>query len=271
MRGAVDARTLTGRRESTRWTGAAPPVPLLVVLALAAAVVLLYLTLLLGDAAATWLIREDHPIELGGALCLLAASAACLVLWHRVRGDARWPRVRRLSLLLLAVLFFFGFGEEISWGERIFGFSAPDSVSDVNKQGETNVHNLEIFGGSLDADNLFQVFWLTMGVIIPLLALWPPARSRIQRLLPILPAVLAPLFVLNQLLIRGFDRLFSSNPDLYQSSVFEFDFSIFEVKETAACLLLAAGFWLLVRGWRAEPIPGRDDARLSREPARHRA
>jgi protein-S-isoprenylcysteine O-methyltransferase Ste14 len=233
--------------------------PVGVVAGLAGVVLLLYGTLFLDDATATWLIREDHAIELAGALSLLAASVACLVIWRQVRGDVRWPRLRRASLLVLAALFFFGFGEEISWGERILGFAPPDSVREANRQGETNVHNLNFFAGTVNPDRVFQLFWLAIGVVVPLLGLWQPARSRLQRFLPILPAALAPLFVLNQLLTWGFDRLFASEPDLYRSSIFPSEFAVFEVKETAACLLLAAGFWLLARAWRAGPagIPDR--------------
>jgi hypothetical protein len=226
---------------------------LLLVGALTVVVVLLYLALLLDDASITWLIREDHPIELLGALGLLAASVACVTLWRRVKGDVRWPRLRRLSLVVLAAMFFFGFGEEMSWGERILGFAPPESVGGANRQGEFNVHNLQLFAGGLNPDGLFQLFWLVVGVIIPIVALSERARRLLQRAVPILPLALAPLFVLNQLLTFAFNDLFTRKPSLYHSSVFlDPDHPIFEVKETVASLLLAAGFWMLVRGWRRE-------------------
>jgi len=211
------------------------------------------LALLLGDASTTWLIREEHPIEALGAVSLLAAGIACLVLWRSVAGNARWPLLRRLSLLALAALFIFGFGEEISWGQRIFGIAPPESLETANRQEELNLHNLEVFSGSLNPDGLFQLFWLVVGIIVPLAALVPRARRLLQRLVPILPIALAPLFVLNQLFTRGFDELFTRQPDLYKSSVFPAEFAIFEVKETVASLLLAAAFWVLVRRWRREP------------------
>lgn len=242
--GAVDGSRLSRARDRITPAG--------VFAALAAATALLYLALLLGDTSITWLIREEHPIELAGAFSLLAACVACLVLWRRVADDQRWPRLRRLSLLALAALFFFGFGEEISWGQRIFGIAPPESVEAANSQGELNVHNLDFFG-SFNSDSLFQVFWLVLGVVVPLTALWLPARRVLQRFVPILPLALAPLFVVNQLLTRGFDELFAQEPGLWNSSVYTPEFAIFEVKETVACLLLAAAFWLLVFGWRREP------------------
>jgi hypothetical protein len=228
--------------------------PIALLVALLAIVVSLYLALLLDDSAATWLIREEHPVELLGALSLLASSIACLVLWGRTRGDVRWPKLRRLSLLALGALFFFGFGEELSWGERILGFAPPESLSEANRQDEATVHNLDLFSGSLDPDRLFQLFWLVMGVLVPIASLWRAARRLLQRLVPVLALGLVPLFVLNQLLTRGFDELFAREPERYKSSVFAPGHAIFETKETVACILLAAGFWLLVRQWQTEPL-----------------
>jgi hypothetical protein len=229
-------------------------------LVLLAFIPLLYFTLLLDDATFTWLIREEHPIEGLGALSLLAASIACFVLWRRVRDDDRWPALRRLSLLALAVLFLFGFGEEISWGQRLLGLETPESLQATNVQNETNVHNLEVFGGVLDMDGLFQLFWLLMGVVVPVLALWRVARRPLERVIPILPLALAPLFVLNQLLTRGFYEVLSRNPDLFHSTRFGLEHGIFEIKETVSCLLLATGFWVLVRRRKRAPDHGTDQA-----------
>ena len=33
-------------------------------------------------------------------------------------------------------------GEEISWGQRLFGWATPDALEEVNAQGETNLHNI---------------------------------------------------------------------------------------------------------------------------------
>lgn len=77
--------------------------------------------------------------------------------------------------LLFALVFFFGAGEEISWGQRIFGFSTPDELAEVNEQGEVTVHNLPMFNSS-DPSNLFQMnrlflmFWFVFTVVIPLVS-----------------------------------------------------------------------------------------------------
>ena len=52
----------------------------------------------------------------------------------------------KFGLLLFSVAFFFGFGEEISWGQRSFDIESPFFFSENNLQNETNIHNLMIAG-----------------------------------------------------------------------------------------------------------------------------
>jgi len=33
-------------------------------------------------------------------------------------------------------------GEEISWGQRIFGWETPETLEELNRQGETTLHNI---------------------------------------------------------------------------------------------------------------------------------
>ncbi len=93
-------------------------------------------------------------------------------------------RYRRIFYIVFALVFFIAFGEEISWGQRILGFSTPTSLASINVQGELNLHNIELFnsyavgGGSktgldkiLSIAFLYKIFWLVYGIIIPLLFL----------------------------------------------------------------------------------------------------
>jgi hypothetical protein len=206
----------------------------------------MYATLLLPDDTISWLLEEERPLEGAGAAGLLLASILCLLLWRRERRLPGAPRWRLLSLLGLAVLFFLAFGEEISWGQRIFGFGTPDSLSTINDQGETNLHNLS----TSTTNRLFQVFWLVMGVLIPLAALYEPAKRRLVRLLPVLPAPLALAFVANQVVIKAADRIFESHPGLYNGTTFSAEYGLVEVKESVVAVIFAAGFWLLYRARR---------------------
>jgi hypothetical protein len=95
-----------------------------------------------------------------------------------------------------------------------------------------------------------------MGVLIPLAALYEPAKRRLERLLPILPAPLALAFVANQAVIKAADRIFESHPGLYNGTTFSAEYGLVEIKESVVAIIFATGFWLLYRARRcAEPSP----------------
>src|SRR3954447_20999375 len=110
-------------------------------------VVFYYATLLMPRAAwESWGIKEDRLVEMPGSLALLAAAVVfALGFAHLRRAEA--PRILTWACLALAFVFFFGFGEEISWGQRIFGFSNNVGTGSFNKQNEINLHNLKLFSG----------------------------------------------------------------------------------------------------------------------------
>ena len=68
---------------------------------------------------------------------LLAIGAAVLLLIGLPRSDR--PSRIFASLAAIAALLFAG--EEISWGQRIFGFESTGVFAKANYQGETNFHN----------------------------------------------------------------------------------------------------------------------------------
>ena len=45
---------------------------------------------------------------------------------------------------LYAFLFFFASGEELSWGQRVFGWEAPEFFTNNSFRTETNLHNLKV-------------------------------------------------------------------------------------------------------------------------------
>jgi hypothetical protein len=209
--------------------------------------VAMYAALLLPDDTISWLLQEERPLEGVGALGLLAASVFAFLLWRHDRRSGG-PRWRTLSYLGLAFVFFVAFGEEISWGQRILGIGTPESLEGINDQGETNLHNLST--GKTNA--LFQVFWLVMGVLIPLASLYEPARSRLVRLVPILPVPLAIVFLANQAVIKLADELFEAHPDLYNGTKYSVSYGLYEIKESVVQIAFAAGFWLLYRRVRQQ-------------------
>ena len=130
------------------------------------------------------LAREDGVVESGGALCFLASAGLFFWMFLQLRrsqsslpgyfGGCYW-------FLILAALFIFITGEEISWGQRIFGWSTPDWMKESNVQEETTIHNIEIFNGHtkdhelkpfwqslLVMNRMFAMFWLAWCFVLPL-------------------------------------------------------------------------------------------------------
>lgn len=82
------------------------------------------------------LYSEDHLLENLTAIFFFLASMLLFVKFFRPGIYYRW------WLLLAALMFFVVAMEEISWGQRIFGWSTPASLSAHNYQNETNLHNV---------------------------------------------------------------------------------------------------------------------------------
>ena len=73
---------------------------------------------------------------------------------------------------LLAFISFYAFMEEISWGQRLFGFETPDFFHKNNYQNEANLHNL--FTGPVTSLSktlftyLISICLLIYGVVLPI-------------------------------------------------------------------------------------------------------
>ncbi len=87
---------------------------------------------------------EDGVVEWLTVIGLLLASATCFSRAVQLRAYRSWLFIT--GCILLGLLLFFGAGEEISWGQRIFGIESSEYFQQNNTQGETNLHNL-IVGG----------------------------------------------------------------------------------------------------------------------------
>lgn len=184
-------------------------------LAGAVAIVLSYGAMALDDATVYRMGREDGLFEDLTAVAFFCASVIFFILFLRGRSgnDLLIFRTRRnVFFLFLSLLFLFGAGEEISWGQRIIGWDTPGKWSQANLQGETNFHNLNVFhrrdetGATksgltemITAERLFSLFWLGFCIMVPLLHLvWPAFRRLIERIgMPIVPLLVGLLFLAN--------------------------------------------------------------------------
>jgi hypothetical protein len=115
-------------------------------------------------------VTEDGLIESLSAIALFFGAGVC---FYRV---ARLWKVRSAGFLactgLLGLLFVFGGGEEISWGQRIFNIESPEFFQSNNSQQETNIHNLVVKGvkvNKLVFGKILAVCIVSYLVLLPLL------------------------------------------------------------------------------------------------------
>ena len=93
---------------------------------------------LIGISWFDFLRGEDGPLEWIQFFQYFFASIVSLFIFIKSKNK---KSIEILIWLVLAFACFIVAGEEISWSERITGFSL-NSISEINVQGETNFHNL---------------------------------------------------------------------------------------------------------------------------------
>jgi hypothetical protein len=132
--------------------------------------------------------QEDEYVEWATFWAFIAAGITYLRLLagHRIDRRATW------FVLALAALCFVIAMEEISWGQRVFGYLPPDYFLENNTQQEINIHNV------LDTDTRKLGVYaavLGFGVVLPVIAFVPAIRRLIDRCGILVPTImLAPGF-----------------------------------------------------------------------------
>ena len=141
--------------------------------------------------------KEDGPIESLSAVFFGLSSILFIVFARRSEFLREKRKIGYFFTISWAILMFVFMGEEISWGQRIFGIATPDALREINLQNETTVHNIEFlntyFGGT---HRYLSIMMLTTGLLLPAFALSNYGRQIIQRFaFPVSPFRYAPLFV----------------------------------------------------------------------------
>lgn len=115
--------------------------------------------------------QEDRLVEWLSVFAYAAAGTMTLV---------RAVRARRPFDGLVGVFLLFVAGEEMSWGQRLFGLTPPSYFLEHNTQQEMNVHNFShVFGGPKGP---FTLILLGYAVVMPLVALVAPGRRFLSRI-----------------------------------------------------------------------------------------
>jgi len=207
-----------------------------------------FMTLGWGDQVAAFTVPEDHYFESVGALAFFVASIFFfLAFWHTrsdfKKGGFSW--LKPLVLLGLSFMFFFGAGEEISWGQRIFNIATPEAINAVNDQGEITVHNLDIGGMNIPFETMFDLLWMGFALALPLAATFiKPFGRFVEKYIPISHWGIGILFAFNYAWAKVAKSLYVAS---YTFDRIPFQQAVQEVKESNyALMFLAVAFFLFL-------------------------
>jgi hypothetical protein len=174
-------------------------------------------------------------IEIIEAVCWLSSCILYIFLLRFEYKKNKW-NLAGFWYGFFAVFCFFAFGEEISWGQNLFGFEPTESVKVYNQQKEYNLHNLnisEIFG--LNKSNpiyrylknfttiLNPLFYLTCTIIWFIIPLMKRAgkflKYKIIAAMP-LPDLGTVIFCgVNVLVYLTVDKLFFDTGEIFELSL----------------------------------------------------
>ena len=105
-----------------------------------------------------WLRSEDGPLEWIQFIEYASSSLFAFIIFLKKRNK---KEINSILWIFLACILFLIAGEEISWGERLTGIGIT-SISNLNVQGETNLHNLPFFHNYL-LDPVFEITCIFLG------------------------------------------------------------------------------------------------------------
>jgi hypothetical protein len=196
----------------------------------------------LGKGAYKWVTAEDGLAETLQVICYAGSLLLSVAIASRLWVGSQRGVAALYALLSLAL--FFLVGEELSWGQRIFGWTTPESLEAINKQGETTLHNIDGVG--------YAFKWAQLGVgaygaILPVLLPWWIDGSAAWARYRVLLSYVVPHFTLIPYFAfmfawRIYRNLFEEPTSYY--------FVISEYNEVVE-LVLALGFLLFVTfQWR---------------------
>lgn len=184
------------------------------------------------------LIREDGILENLTAIGLLAGS---IIIFVRIIKEFKVrPKNWVIFNAIMAFGLFFGFGEEISWGQRIFGVEANEFFNENNLQNETNLHNLAFNGVKVNQIVFSYGFSLIFGAYF-LLSLFLFKKIDWIRNLVIIYGVPIPRMV-QSIVFLGLTLVIVSIPDG----------KIWEIWE---CLFVLTFIWILLRPYSITEKP----------------
>ncbi len=105
-------------------------------------------------------VREDGFIEWLTIVALLSGAFLCFYRTFKLKSQRTFMFL--LGMVLMGLVFIFGAGEEISWGQRILNIESSEFFMKHNAQREINIHNLIVNGKKINK----IIFGTLLGVCI---------------------------------------------------------------------------------------------------------
>lgn len=213
-----------------------------------------YSILKLGEDVLKMSIHEDTYFEVVGAIGFFITAVLFFISYlfsRRITQKPSWSWFTSFIFLGLTLLFLFGAGEEISWGQRILNIKTPESLAALNMQDEINLHNLLVIDDRFfNPHRLFNIFWFGFTVILPLVyALVPFIRNfiikRFGKFAPIPHLSIGLLFFFNYLWAKLAKIIYAGR---YSYKIIPFKQAVQEIKESnyAILFLLVSLHFVLV-------------------------
>ena len=134
----------------------------------------------------TYVQYEDRLVEWLTFFFFMLASM--ITFWTIKYRDK--TRKNLCYLILMGSFFFICAGEEISWGQRVFGIQTPLEITQINEQNEINLHNISY--EHIHPYGLISTFILLYGIVLPLFLLKAHPDSTLRRYIS--PPFLVPCF-----------------------------------------------------------------------------
>lgn len=113
------------------------------------------------------ILGEFGIIENATLVFLIIAIVVGVLVIKDLSGKSKGLNLLKAWIILLSVGCFYFAGEEISWGQHFFGWGTPVSISEINNQGETNLHNINSLFDHIPRITL-TILTLIGGVLVPI-------------------------------------------------------------------------------------------------------
>lgn len=124
-----------------------------------------YISRIVSEKAYLYMYMESGWIEVSTVIFLIT-SIIFSVMLLKTNNLSNYNWFRWWIVLLIFGCVYFA-GEEISWGQHIFGWETPEAWSDINDQSETNLHNTSPLFDQIPR-SLLSIAALVGGVLVPL-------------------------------------------------------------------------------------------------------